>query len=177
MTISIHQASVPAFVSMLTNIRNWLDKAAAQKPEAELIEARLAPDMHALARQIQMVSDGAKGAVARLSDGEPAAMPDTETSFAELKARCDQTIAYVQSVDPAALEAGAAREIVLTFPNGGGMKCDGVTYLLGFVLPNFYFHASMVYAIMRAQGIEIGKFDYLAHLAPHTFAPPEPVAG
>jgi hypothetical protein len=174
MTISIHQASVPAFVSMLTNIKNWLDKAASQKPEAELIEARLAPDMHALARQIQMVSDGAKGAVARLAGSEPPAMPDTETSFAELKARCDKTIAYVQSVDPAALEAGATREIVITFPNGGGLRFDGLTFLQGMVLPNFYFHASMTYAILRAQGIEIGKFDYLANLAPHMFAPPEP---
>jgi hypothetical protein len=177
MTISVHQASVPAFVSMLTNIKNWLDKAASQKPEAELIEARLAPDMHALARQIQMASDGAKGAVARLAGGEAPAMPDTETSFAELKARCDKTITYVQSVDPAALEAGATREIVLSFPNGGGMRFDGLTYLHGMVLPNFYFHASMAYAILRAQGIEVGKFDFLAHLGPHLFAPTEPVAG
>jgi uncharacterized protein len=174
MTISIEQASVPAFVSMLTNIKNWLDKAAAQKPESELIEARLAPDMHALARQIQTVSDTAKGAVARLSGSEAPAMPDTETTFAELKERCDKTIAYLGAVDGAELEAGATREIVMTFPNGGGMRMDGLTYLTGFVLPNFYFHASMAYAILRAEGIEIGKFDYLAHLAPHVFAPPAP---
>jgi uncharacterized protein len=177
MAISIEQASVPAFVSMLTNVKNWLDKAAAQKPEAELIEARLAPDMFALARQVQITSDTAKGAVARLAGVEAPAMPDTETTFAELKARCDTTIAYVQSIDAAALEAGASREIVMNFPNGGGMRFDGLTYLLGFVLPNFYFHASMVYAILRAQGIDVGKFDFLAHLAPHTFAPPEPVEG
>jgi hypothetical protein len=177
MTISIHQASVPAFVSMLTNIKNWLDKAAAQKPEAGLIEARLAEDMFALARQVQITSDTAKGAVARLAGVEAPALPDTETTFAELKARCDTTIVYVQSIDAAALEAGASREIVMNFPNGGGMKFDGLTYLHGFVLPNFYFHASMAYAILRAQGIDIGKFDFLAHLAPHTFAPPEPVEG
>jgi hypothetical protein len=176
MAISIEQASVPAFVSMLTNITNWLDKAAAQKPEAELIEARLAPDMFALARQVQIVSDTAKGAVARLAGSEAPAMADTETTFAELKARCDKTIAYVQSIDAAALEAGATREIVMNFPDGGGMRFDGLTYLQGFVLPNFYFHASMVYAILRAEGIEIGKFDFLAHLGPHAFAPPEPVA-
>jgi hypothetical protein len=174
MTISIAQASVPAFVSMLGNIKNWLDKAATQKPEAELIDARLAPDMFALARQVQIASDSAKGAVARLTGGEAPAMPDTETSFAELKLRCDKTIAYLQSIDAAALEAGATREIELKFPNGGGMRFDGLTFLQGFSLPNFYFHASMVYAILRAQGVEIGKFDYLAHLAPHAFAPPEP---
>jgi uncharacterized protein len=174
MTISIQQASVPAFVAMLTNIGNWLDKAAAQKPEAELIGAKLADDMFALARQVQITSDTVKGAVARLAGVEAPAMPDTEASFAELKVRLDTTIAYVQSLDAAALEAGASREIVLNFPNGGGMKFDGLTYLTGFVLPNFYFHASMVYAILRAQGVAIGKFDYLAHMAPHTFAPPEP---
>jgi hypothetical protein len=175
MTISIAQASVPAFVSMLANIKLWLDKAAAQKPEAELIEARLAPDMFALARQVQIASDSAKGAMARLTGGEAPAMPDTETSFAELKQRCDKTIAYLQSIDPVALEVGATREIEMKFPNGGGMRFDGLTFLQGFALPNFYFHASMTYAILRAQGVEIGKFDYLAHLAPHAFAPPEPV--
>jgi hypothetical protein len=177
MTISIQRASVPAFVAMLTNIKTWLDKAAAQKPEAELFDAKLAEDMFALARQVQIVSDTAKGAIARLAGSEAPAMPDTETSFAQLKDRLDKTIAYVQSLDTAALEAGAAREIAITFPNGGGVKFDGLTYLTGFVLPNFYFHASMVYAILRAQGIEIGKFDFLAHLAPNMFAPPEPVAG
>jgi hypothetical protein len=173
MSLSLYQTSVPAFVAMLTNIRNWLDKAAAQKDEAVLIEARLAPDMFALARQVQIVSDTAKGAAARLTGTEGPAMADTETSFAELKARCDKTIAYLQSVDRAALDAGGAREIVVTFPNGGGMRFDGLTYLTGFVLPNFYFHASMVYAILRAEGVEIGKPDFLAHLAPNMFAPPE----
>jgi hypothetical protein len=174
MSLSLHQLSVPAFTGMLTNMKNWLDKAAAQKPEAELIEARLAPDMFALARQIQIVSDTAKLAIARLTGTEAPAMADTEASFAELKQRCDKTIAYLQSIDPAAIDAGATREIELTFPNGGGMRFDGSTYLTGFVLPNFYFHASIVYAILRAQGVEIGKFDFLAHLAPHAFPPPQP---
>lgn len=174
MTTTIERASVPVFVSMLANIKNWLDKAAAQKPEASLIEARLAPDMFALARQIQGASDTAKGAVARLAGIEAPAMPDTETTFAELKARCDKTIAFVKSVDPAALEASAAREIVMSFPNGGGLRFDGLTFLHAYALPNFFFHTSMAYAILRAQGVEIGKFDFLAHLAPHAFAPPEP---
>lgn len=175
MSSSPFQACIPAFVAMLTSIGNWLDKAAAAKDEAALIEARLAPDMFALARQIQIASDTAKGAVARLTGTEAPAMPDTEASFAELKQRCAATIAYLRSIDPAALDSGAGREIVVNFPNGGGMRFDGLTYLNGFVLPNFYFHASMVYAILRAQGVELGKFDYLAHLAPNVFPPPAPV--
>ena len=172
MSYSLYQSSVPGFIAMLTNIKNWLDKAAGQKDEAVLIDARLAPDMFALARQVQIASDSAKGAAARLTGTQDPAMPDTEASFAALKQRCDKTIAYLQSADAAAYDAGASREIVITFPNGGGVKFDGQTYLTGFVQPNFYFHASMVYAILRAQGVELGKQDYLAHLAPHMFAPP-----
>ena len=172
MSYSLYQSSVPGFIAMLTNIKNWLDKAAGQKDEAVLIEARLAPDMFALARQVQIASDSAKGAAARLTGTQDPAMPDTEASFAALKQRCDKTIAYLQSADAAAYDAGALREIVITFPNGGGVKFDGQTYLTGFVQPNFYFHASMVYAILRAQGVQLGKQDYLAHLAPHMFAPP-----
>jgi uncharacterized protein len=172
MSISIHQASVPVFIAMLTNIKNWLGKAAEQKDEAALIEARLAPDMFALARQVQIVSDTAKGAAARLSGTEGPVFADTETSFAELKDRCDKTIAFLQSVDAAALDAGGTREITITFPNGGGIRFDGLTFLNGYALPNFYFHASLVYAILRAEGVTLSKQDYLAHLAPFMFAPP-----
>ena len=172
MAYSLYQSSVPGFIAMLGNISNWLDKAAAQKDEAVLLEARLAPDMFALPRQIQIASDSAKGAAAKLTGTDAPAMADTETSFAELKERCAKTIAYLQGVDAAAFDAGASREVELKFPNGGGMRFDGTTYLAGFVVPNFYFHASMVYAILRAQGVEIGKFDYLAHMAPHAFPPP-----
>ncbi len=106
----MHSATVPAFIAMLNNIKNWLDKAAAQGDEAQLIEAKLAPDMFALARQIQIAADAAKGAGARLTGGEAPAMPDTEASFAELKERCDKTIAYLQMIDPAAYDAGLANE-------------------------------------------------------------------
>ena len=172
MAYSLYQSSVPGFIAMLGNISNWLDKASAQKDEAVLLEARLAADMFALPRQIQIASDSAKGAAAKLTGTDAPAMADTETSFAELKERCAKTIAYLQGVDAAAFDAGASREVELKFPNGGGMRFDGTTYLAGFVIPNFYFHASMVYAILRAQGVEIGKFDYLAHMAPHAFPPP-----
>ena len=172
MSYSLYQSSVPGFIAMLTNMSNWLDKAAAQTDEAGLLEARLAPDMFALPRQIQIASDSAKGAAARLTGTDGPAMPDTEANFVELKERCAKTIAYLKGINPAAYDAGASREVVMNFPNGGGMRFDGTTYLTGFVIPNFYFHASMVYAILRAQGVEIGKFDYLAHLTPHAFPPP-----
>jgi len=168
----MHTATVPAFVAMLTNIKTWLDKAAAQKDEAALIEARLAPDMFALARQIQIASDAAKGAAARLTGTEPPVMPDTETSFAELKDRCDKTIAFVQSVDAAAYDAGLGKEVVITFPNGAGLRFDGATFLTGFALPNFYFHVSMAYAILRNQGVDLGKQDFLGHLGQYMFPPP-----
>lgn len=173
MSYSLHRSSVPGFIAMLNNFKAWLDKAAAQKDEAVLIEARLAPDMFALARQIQIASDAAKGAAARLTGTDAPAMADTETSFAELKERCDKTIAYLESVDSAAYDAGADREIVITFPNGAGMRFDGVTFLTGFAVPNFYFHAASTYAILRNQGVEIGKADFLMHLGPYMFGPPE----
>lgn len=173
MSYTPYQASVPAFTAVLTNIKTWLDMAAAQKDEALLIDARLAPDMFALARQIQIVSDTCKNGAARLAGIEAPSMPDTESSFAELKGRCDATIAFVQSVEPAAIDAGIDREILITFPNGGGVRFDGLTYLNGFVLPNLYFHASTAYAILRANGVQIGKQDYLGHLAQYMFAPPE----
>ena len=172
MSYSAHQSSVPAFIALLTNMKNWLDKAAAQKSEAELIDARIAPDMFPLSRQIQIASDAAKGAVARLTGSEAPAMPDTETTFAELKDRCDKTIAYLQAADAAAYDAGLAKEVVITFPNGAGIKFDGQTFLTGFALPNFYFHASMTYAILRQNGVDLGKQDFLAHLAPFMFPPP-----
>ena len=172
MSYSAYQSTVPAFIAMLRNMSAWLDKAAAQKDEAVLIDARLTPDMFPLSRQIQIASDAAKGAAARLTGAEAPAMTDTETSFAELKERCAKTIAFLESVDPAAYDAGLANEVVITFPNGAGLRFDGATFLNGFALPNFYFHASTTYAILRAQGVEIGKLDFLAHLAGHMFPPP-----
>lgn len=170
--MSPYQSSVPVFIALLTNMKAWLDKAAEQGDEAALMEARLAPDMYPLPKQIQLVSDSAKGCGARLAGVEAPSMPDTEASFAELKERCDKTISFLEGLDPAAVDAGLTREIELKFPNGGGMKFDGGTYLCHFVLPNVYFHASMAYAILRSQGVNVGKMDFLAHLAPYTYAPP-----
>ncbi|HEX4848939.1 MAG TPA: DUF1993 domain-containing protein [Novosphingobium sp.] len=172
MSASLHAATVPAFIAMLSNIKQWLDQAASEGNEADLIKASLTEDMLPLARQIQIASDAAKGAAARLTGTDAPAMADEETTFAELKARCDKTIAYLQTIDPAAYDAGAGREVVITFPNGGGVKFDGHTFLTGFALPNFYFHATTTYAILRARGVKLGKQNFLAHLAPYMFAPP-----
>ncbi|GGE11490.1 hypothetical protein GCM10011529_17250 [Polymorphobacter glacialis] len=172
MTFSIHAASAPVFINALTNMRAWLDKAAAAKPEGVLTEARLAPDMLPLTAQFQMASDSAKNAMARLAGIEAPAMPDTETSFAELRDRCDRTIAFVRSVDAAALTGAAEREVVLKFPNGTGYRFDGAAYLTEFALPNFFFHAVTAYAILRAAGVDLGKPDFLQHLGR-----PEAIAG
>jgi hypothetical protein len=161
---TIHDSSVPAFAAMLRNMRAWLDKAEAEKDPAALVEARLVEDMKPLVSQYQFASDSAKNAVARLLGIDPPVMPDTETTFSELRERCDKTIAFLESVDPAALADGEQREVTVKFPSGMGYRWKGGDYLRRFALPNFYFHATMAYAILRAQGVSLGKPDYLQHL-------------
>ncbi|MGZ8351087.1 MAG: DUF1993 domain-containing protein [Allosphingosinicella sp.] len=171
MTISMYDASAPVFVRTLTNMRAWLVKAAAEKPEAQLLEARLAPDMRPLPAQFQMASDSAKNAIGRLSGIDAPSMPDTEASFAELKERCERTIAFIEGVDPASLVDNESREVVIRFPNGMGYRFTGMQYLLEFALPNFFFHATTAYAILRAAGISLGKPDFLQHLGPPNLGP------
>jgi len=171
-SFSIYEASAPAFVNSLTNIPAWLDKALAEgKSEAAIIGARLAPDMAPLSGQIQMASDAAKSAVARLAGIEPPSMPDTETTIAELKERCFKTIAFIKSVDRSALDGAEDREVVLMFPNGMGYRFTGRAFLTGFALPNFYFHVTTAYALLRAQGVTVGKPDFLAHVGPPNIQP------
>jgi hypothetical protein len=162
----MYEASVPLFVKSLTNMRNWLDKAAEEKSESALLEARLAPDMRPLPAQYQMASDSAKNALARLTGTDAPSMPDTEQSFAELKDRCDRTIRYLESFDAGALAGSEDREVVITFPNGMGYRFIGSEYLAGFALPNFYFHVTTAYAILRNAGVQLGKPDFLQHLGP-----------
>ncbi|WP_305095602.1 DUF1993 domain-containing protein [Croceibacterium aestuarii] len=166
MSFSIYESSAPVFVKMLGNMRAWIDKAAAEKPETNLVEARLAEDMRPLAAQYQMASDSAKNAIARLLGIDPPSMPDTEASLAELQERCDKTIAFIESVDPAAFAGAEDRAIEMKFPNGMGYRWTGADYLRDFALPNFYFHATTAYAIMRAEGVSLGKPDFLQHLGP-----------
>jgi hypothetical protein len=164
MSFTIYDASAPVFVNTLKNMRAWLDKAASEKDPAALVEARLAEDMKPLTSQYQFASDSAKNCMARLIGIDPPAMPDTETTFAELQERCDKTVAFIEGIDPAALAGAEEREVVMKFPNGMGYRWTGADYLRKFALPNFYFHATTAYAILRAQGVSLGKPDYLQHL-------------
>jgi hypothetical protein len=164
MTIELYDSSVPVFANGLRNMRAWLGKAAAN--EASLIDARLATDMRPFTAQYQMASDTAKNAVARLTGTEAPAMPDTEASFEELRERCDRTLAYIEGVAREAFAGAASREVVMRFPNGMGYRWPGMIYLTGFALPNFFFHVTTGYAILRANGIGLGKPDFLQHLGP-----------
>ena len=166
MSFGMFEASVPVFTNSLKDMRSWLDKAALEKGEAELMDARLAPDMRPLPAQFQMASDSAKNALARLTGTDAPSMPDTEQAFAELKDRCDRTIAYVASFDAASLAGSEDREVLLKFPNGSGYRFVGAQYLTGFALPNFFFHVTTAYAILRNAGIQLGKPDFLQHLGP-----------
>jgi hypothetical protein len=165
MTVSIYDASIPSLVRGLTNLSAILDKAAAHAAAhkfdpAVLLQARLFPDMLPLTRQIQIVCDTAKGAAGRLAAKEVPKHEDNEASIAELKARIQKTIDFVQSVTPEALAGAETRPIVLTFPTNT-LNFNGLSYLTHFVLPNFYFHVSIAYALLRNNGVELGKRDYL----------------
>jgi hypothetical protein len=168
MSFGMWEASVPVFVNSLTNMRDWLDKAEQEKSETALMEARLAPDMRPFPAQYQMASDSAKNALARLTSTEAPSMPDTEQNFAELRDRCDRTIQYLNGFKPENLAGSEDREVVLTFPNGMGYRFVGAQYLTGFALPNFFFHATTAYAILRNAGVSLGKPDFLQHLGPPT---------
>ena len=165
MSISMYQASVPVLVRALTNLRNVLQKgeahAAAKKIEpAVLLNDRLAPDMFALTRQVQIATDQAKGCGARLAGAEVPKYEDNEATFAELYARLDKTIDFLKSLKAEQFEGSETRDIVLPTRNGK-MELKGLPYLQFFVLPNVYFHCTTAYAILRHNGVELGKFDYL----------------
>jgi hypothetical protein len=167
MSFDVHAASAPVFVRALRAIPHWIDKAVSDgHDEAAILEARLAPDMRAFPAQIQMASDTAKLGVARLTGVAAPPMADTEASLVELTARCLNTIAFIESVDPAAFVGAEDRPVELKFPNGMGYRFNGAEYLTGFALPNFFFHVSMAYALLRANGVAVGKPDFLMHLGP-----------
>jgi uncharacterized protein len=166
MSFSLYEASAPVFIRSLKNMSGWLDKAASERPEAELLAARLAPDMRPLPAQFQMASDSAKNAIARLCGIEAPAMADTEASFAELRERCARTVAFIESVDRARYAGADERPVILKFPNGMGYQFTGSSYLTGFAIPNFFFHVTTAYAILRVAGVSLGKPDFLQHLGP-----------
>ena len=167
MPITARSAALAGFAQTLKALDAILDKALEQAtarkiaPEV-LLNARIAPDMLPFTRQIQLTCDFAKNAVFRISGAENPKMPDEETSFEELKARIARTLGFVEAADDAALDAGLGHDV--TFPRGPSatVTMKGETYLTLFAVPNFYFHAATAYAILRQNGIQIGKSDFLA---------------
>lgn len=165
MSLSMYQASIPPFVRMLGNLSAILHKAEAYAAERKiepdvLLNARLAPDMYPLVRQVQIATDGVKGCAARLAGLEVPSYADTESSFAEVQARIGKTQAFLQSVTAAQVDGSESRPVTLKFP-GAELHFSGQDYLLNFVLPNFYFHLTTAYAILRHNGLDIGKMDFL----------------
>ena len=165
MNVTMYQASVPRFVNTLKNLSAILDKAQAHA-EAKKIDplvltaSRLYPDMFALARQVQVACDTAKGAMARLAGAEIPKHEDTEKTFAELKARIDKTIAIIESFKPAQIDGTDDKDFTIKL-GPREMQWKGMQYLLGFALPNFYFHAATAYDILRHNGVELAKRDFI----------------
>jgi hypothetical protein len=161
----MYQASTPMFVRQLTALTAILKTAAAfaearKIDPSVLLNARLAPDQFALTRQVQIATDGAKGGLARLAGLEAPAYPDDETTFEQLKARLAKTIAFLQSVPADQVDGSEERPINVKL-RSGELNFTGQDFLLHFVIPNFFFHVTTAYAILRHNGVEIGKRDYL----------------
>jgi uncharacterized protein len=165
MSVSLYDLSIPVFSLSLSNLSAILDKAAAHAdakkvdPKA-LPSARLIVDMLPLSAQIQLACDAAKGAAARLAGIPVPKHEDTEATIEELKARVTKTLDFVKSVTPEQVQGAESREIVLQFPQGA-LKFNGLSYLANFVLPNFFFHVTMAYALLRKNGVDLGKRDFL----------------
>jgi hypothetical protein len=165
MSLNMYQASVPVLIRYLKNISNVLDKGAAycaaKKIEPTVLAGyRLAADMFPLSRQVQIMSDGAKACGARLAGIEVPSFPDTETTIDELKARIAKTVSFLETLKQDQFNGSETRDIAFKAgPNE--FKFKGAEYLTTWVFPNFYFHATATYAILRHVGVELGKRDYL----------------
>jgi len=165
MQITMHDTLAPTANRMLGNLSTFLDKAAAFAEAKKfdvtvLLNARLAPDMFSLTRQVQIACDMIKGAAARLSGTEIPKFEDNETTVADLKARIAKTLAFVNSVDGAKFAGSEDRDIVLQ-TRAGELRLKGLSYLRDYVLPNMYFHVTTTYAILRHNGVELGKPDFI----------------
>lgn len=165
MSLSMYSASVPTFIHMLGNLSHLLGKGAAHAEAkkfdpANLLATRLFPDMLPLIRQVHIACDAAKFGAARLAGVEAPKFEDTETTFAELQARCDKTIEFLKTVPADKVDGTEAK--VIEFPVGPNkMSMPGQQYLLGWVMPNFFFHITTAYNLLRHNGVEVGKRDYL----------------
>ena len=169
MSISFYQASVPVFLRGLANLSAILEKGVehaktAKLDPAALIEARLFENMYSLPGQIQRASDSAKGFVARVAQIENPKMEDNEKTFDELQTRIAKTIEFLKSAKPEQIDAGQEREVSIFSGSRGEMKFKGTDYLLNFALPNFFFHVTTAYDILRHKGVPLTKKDYLASM-------------
>ena len=165
MSISMYEVSLPIFTLSLNNLSAILDKAEshaeAKKVDPKVLpQARLIVDMLPLSNQIQIACDTAKGAAARLAGIPIPKHEDTEATIPELKARIAKTLDFIKTVNPEQLQGSETRQIVLEFPQST-LKFNGVNYLTNFVLPNFFFHMTMAYALLRKNGVDLGKRDFL----------------
>jgi len=165
MTFSVYELSIPSLTRGLTNLSAILDKAVAYAEakkfdSAVFLQERLAPDMLPFVKQIQIACDTAKGAAARLANVENPKHEDNEANFADLAVRIHKTLDFLKSLSAAQFEGAEGREILLKFPTNT-LKFTGLDYLTHFVLPNFYFHISIAYALLRSNGVELAKRDYL----------------
>ena len=168
MSLDMYAASVPVFQRQLKALGNVLDKsvpyAAARKiPEGGLLQTRLFPDMFPLVRQVQIAADFAKNATALLAGVTPPKIDDNEASLADCRARVDRTLAYVAEFKRDQIDGSEGREITLKL-GGNSMTFKGEAYLLHFAMPNFYFHCTTAYAILRHVGLEVGKRDFIGTL-------------
>ena len=156
----LYQSSVPIMTAFLQALSKLIDKAAASGvPEAQILESRLAADMFPFPRQVQIATDMAKGAIGRLTGQTPPSWPDDEATLAELKARVAKALDYLATVSPEAFEGSEARTIELT-ASGRQLRFDGTSYLHGFALPNFFFHLTTAYGLLRKEGVKLGKPDF-----------------
>ena len=166
MSVSLYEISIPTYRRGLQNLSSFLDKAEAHAKAngvelSTYADARLAPDMHPFTRQVQIASDAAKGGAARLAGIEAPPMPDTETTFPELKARIAKTIAFLDTVTKEQVDNRQGAKIDLPLP-GGTMTFTAPDFLMQFSLANFLFHVTTAYALLRAHGVPLGKMDFLA---------------
>ena len=169
MSISMHSASVPVFVRMFGDLSLWLDKAEAHATAKKFdpqvyLTARLAPDMLPFPKQIQIACDAAKFGVARLAGVEAPKFDDTEASLAELRVRIQKTVEFVRSVPASQIDGTEAKDVVVP-RRDGSITLKGEFYLKHFVMPNFYFHVTTAYALLRYCGVDLGKSDYLGALS------------
>ena len=165
--MSLYDSTVPQYKKMLQNLDKWLGAAEAQAKKKNfdvnvLIQARLAPDMYPFVRQVQAACDAAKTAVARLTGKEPPSHPDTEQTFEELHSRIRKVLGYIEEVPRKDFEGAETREIALPFLEG--KKIAGKDYVCELSLPNFYFHVTTAYAILRHNGVDVGKSDFIGSL-------------